>query len=108
MNKFPRAAATPRPVVNKLIHGVIHSLKCSQPLFIPPIYVCCYFSESAERNHAREEINHISPHLIYGGEQELYEHISIPVNTTGERRPRVTREGSPASFSINPRLEEDD
>lgn len=61
MNKFPGTAATPWPVINKLIHGVIHSLKCSQPLFIPRIYVCCYFSESAERNHARGKINHIFP-----------------------------------------------
>lgn len=60
INKFPGAATTPRPVINKLIHGIIHSLKCSQPPFIPRIYVCCYFSESAERNQARGEINHIS------------------------------------------------
>lgn len=61
MNKFPGGAATPLPVINKLIHGLIHSLKRSQPLFIPRIYVCCYFSESAERNHVRGKINHISP-----------------------------------------------
>lgn len=75
MNKFPRAAATPPPVVNKLIHGVIHSLKCSQPLFIPPIYVCCYFSESAERNHARGEINHISPFNLWRRAGVIWAHF---------------------------------
>lgn len=58
MNKSPPDALW--ATVNKLIHGVIHSLTRLYPPQ-PTISVCCYFRDSAERNHKRRNINHISP-----------------------------------------------